>query len=72
METTETIAIVVNGESRQVPSGASLARLLALLGLPAGRVAVERNQKIVPRGDWPTTAVAEGDRYEIVQFVGGG
>ena len=72
METAETIAIVVNGESRQVPGDASLARLLELLGLPAGRVAVERNQKIVPRAHWPTTAVAEGDRYEIVQFVGGG
>jgi thiamine biosynthesis protein ThiS len=72
METTETIAIVVNGESRQVPGGTSLARLLELLGLPAGRVAVERNQQIVPRAHWSSTPVAAGDRYEIVQFVGGG
>jgi sulfur carrier protein len=72
MDTTETIAIVVNGETRQVPGGASLVRLVELLGLATGRVAIERNRQIVPRDHWSTTPVAAGDRYEIVQFVGGG
>jgi thiamine biosynthesis protein ThiS len=36
------------------------------------RVAVERNRSIVPKSEWPTTQLAEGDRLEIVHFVGGG
>jgi len=72
METTEIITIVVNGESKDVPGGITVARLLELLGLAAGRVAIERNLQILSRSEWATTQVATGDRYEIVQFVGGG
>jgi sulfur carrier protein len=72
METTETITIVVNGESKQAPGGATVLRLLETLGLHAGRVAIERNLEILPRSEWNATHVAAGDRYEIVQFVGGG
>ena len=72
MQTTETITIVVNGESKQAPAGATVAKLLETLCLPAGRVAIERNLQILPRGEWSATLVAAGDRYEIVQFVGGG
>jgi thiamine biosynthesis protein ThiS len=72
METTETIAIVVNGEAKEVQGGASVAQLLKVLGLHAGRVAVERNLQILPRSEWDATQVVAGDRYEIVQFVGGG
>jgi len=72
METAETLSIVVNGEAKTAPSGASVAELLESLGLHAGRVAVERNLEILPRAAWATTAVTRGDRYEIVQFVGGG
>jgi len=72
METTEIITIVVNGESKDVPGGITVARLLELLGLAAGRVAIERNQRILSRAEWAATWVAAGDRYEIVQFVGGG
>jgi thiamine biosynthesis protein ThiS len=46
--------------------------LLAHLGITAGRVAIERNLAILPRAQWDTTAVAPGDRYEIVHLVGGG
>jgi thiamine biosynthesis protein ThiS len=42
------------------------------LGIHGGRVAIERNWQILPRAAWSETSVAEGDRYEIVQFVGGG
>jgi thiamine biosynthesis protein ThiS len=73
MEATRTtIAIEVNGEGRQVPDGASVADLLALIGLAAPKVAVERNLEIVPRSAWATTRLGEGDRLEIVHFIGGG
>ena len=72
METTETITIVVNGESKQTPGDATVLQLLETLGLHAGRVAIERNLQILPRSAWNTTQLAAGDRYEIVQFVGGG
>jgi thiamine biosynthesis protein ThiS len=70
METT--LTIVVNGESREAAGGATVADLLRELNLPVGRVAIERNLQILPRGEWAETVVASGDRYEIVQFVGGG
>ena len=66
------IIIEVNGESREVPGGASVAELLTLIGLAAPKVAVERNLEIVPRSAWTTTMLAEGDRLEIVHFIGGG
>jgi sulfur carrier protein len=65
-------AIVVNGEQRSAKAGDTVADLLVALGLENGRVAIERNLKVLPRGEWATTQVAAGDRYEIVQFVGGG
>ena len=64
--------IVVNGERRETPQGATVADLLRDLNLAAGRVAVERNLEILPRPRWPNTAIQPGDRYEIVHFVGGG
>jgi sulfur carrier protein len=69
---TASIAIEVNGETRQVPDGASVAELLALLGLAAPKVAVERNLEIVPRSAWGSTRLAPGDRLEVVHFIGGG
>jgi len=66
------IAITVNGEKRNVGAGASVVDLLQELGLPAGRVAIERNLEIFPRAKWADTRIEPGDRYEIVQFVGGG
>ncbi len=62
----------INGEDREVGSPLSLAELLDSLGMKAGRVAVELNRDIVPRERWPETGLAEGDRLEIVHFVGGG
>lgn len=66
------ISIVVNGETRETRPGATVADLLTTLGMNAGRVAVERNLQILPRPKWPETRIAAGDRFEIVQFVGGG
>jgi thiamine biosynthesis protein ThiS len=73
MDATRTsISVEVNGERREVPDGASVAELLALIGLAAPKVAVERNLEIVPRSAWATTRLGAGDRLEIVHFIGGG
>lgn len=66
------LAIVVNGEARSARAGESVVDLLRALGLENGRVAIERNLKILPRAEWFSTRIEAGDRYEIVQFVGGG
>jgi thiamine biosynthesis protein ThiS len=66
------ITISVNGENRAAKPGASVSDLLRELGLDGSRVAIERNLEILPRPQWAQTLVAPGDRYEIVQFVGGG
>ncbi|MDI1326281.1 MAG: sulfur carrier protein ThiS [Brevundimonas sp.] len=63
--------IQVNGEVREVEAGTILA-LVEELGLDVRKVAVERNLEIVPRSLHGTTVLAEGDRIELVQFVGGG
>jgi sulfur carrier protein len=67
-----TISIVVNGENRVAQPGATVTDLLRELGLNSGRVAIERNLEILPRPKWTETKIEAGDRYEIVQFVGGG
>ena len=72
MRTDPAISIVVNGEKREANPGAMVADLLVVLGLDSGRVAIERNLEILPRPAWTQTPVQPGDRYEIVQFVGGG
>jgi thiamine biosynthesis protein ThiS len=64
--------IKINGETREVPGGLSVADLLAHLGMNTGRVAVERNLDVLPRARWADTSVAADDSYEIVQLVGGG
>jgi thiamine biosynthesis protein ThiS len=63
--------IQVNGEHREVEAATILA-LVEELGLDVRKVAVERNLEIVPRSLHASTALAEGDRIELVQFVGGG
>jgi thiamine biosynthesis protein ThiS len=64
--------ISVNGETRAAVAGATVVDLLRELGLDGGRVAIERNLEILPRQKWTETLIQAGDRYEIVQFVGGG
>ena len=68
----ETIEITVNGEAREVASGATVADLLAQLGVQTVRVAVERNLDIVPRANYHTVVLTAGDTLEVVSFVGGG
>ncbi|HEY9219726.1 MAG TPA: sulfur carrier protein ThiS [Phenylobacterium sp.] len=66
------MTLTINGEARAFEALPNLAALVALLGLDPRKVAVERNLEIVPRSAYPATPLAEGDRIEIVQFVGGG
>jgi len=66
------IEVRINGESKEIPEGLSLSALFEGLSLPADRIAVERNLEIVPRHRWSETMVQQGDRLEVVQFVGGG
>jgi thiamine biosynthesis protein ThiS len=64
--------IVLNGEEQQHAEGLSLATLVARLGMKPDRVAAELNREIIPRERWPQTELHDGDRLEIVHFVGGG
>lgn len=64
--------LIVNGEPREAPDKATLADLLASLGIDGRRVAVERNREIAPKSLWAEIALQDGDQLEIVQFVGGG
>ena len=66
------IHVQVNGETKELPAGTSVRALLDQLGLNPGRVAIEYNLEILPKTKWEATQVAPGDRFEIVQFVGGG
>jgi sulfur carrier protein len=64
--------LLVNGEERTFPGAMDVAGLVAALQLDTRKVAVERNLRIVPRSTYAATPLAEGDRIEIVCFVGGG
>lgn len=68
----ETIEVTVNGEPRAVDAGITVEGLLERLELPRERVAVELNRRVLRRAEWPETALAGGDRVEVVHFVGGG
>ena len=64
--------ITVNGETRELTEGQSVAALLSDLGIQAERVAVELNLKIVDRQAFPGTSLRDGDRVEVIGFIGGG
>ena len=63
--------LTINGEN-QVFSAETLAALVEHLGMKPDRVAIELNREIVPRDQWPHISLHDGDRLEIVHFVGGG
>jgi thiamine biosynthesis protein ThiS len=66
------LRITINGEARDVPENLTLSGLINHLALAPERLAVEVNREVVRRANWPHTLLAEGDRVEIVHFVGGG
>jgi thiamine biosynthesis protein ThiS len=66
------VTIQVNGESRGIRDGQTVATLLQELDIRADRVAVELNLEILDRKDFETRGLCEGDRVEILSFIGGG
>ena len=66
------VTVTINGETRHLGGPVSVSVLLSGMGLDPAKIAVERNHEVVPRSQYEGTMVAEGDRLEIVQFIGGG
>jgi sulfur carrier protein len=69
------VTLLLNGQTRTfdaLTSDATLQQLVEALALKSDRIAVERNGEIAPRGSWPTVSIGDGDRIEVVHFVGGG
>src|ERR1700742_1630100 len=66
------LTVTLNGETRTLGEALTVHGLLTSLGLDPAKIAVERNLEIVPRSTYDAVAVADGDRYEIVHFIGGG
>jgi thiamine biosynthesis protein ThiS len=64
--------LIVNGEDREFSSISTVSALLEQLGMKPDRVAVELNRDLLPRDRWDKTRLSEGDKLEIVHFVGGG
>ncbi|MGC2235463.1 MAG: sulfur carrier protein ThiS [Pyrinomonadaceae bacterium] len=64
--------ILINGEDREISSEVNLTELLKTLSLPTERVAVELNKEVVRKKDWENIKIAEGDKLEVIHFVGGG
>jgi sulfur carrier protein len=66
------VRVTLNGEARELAGPVSVAGLLSIIGLDTRKVAVERNEEIVPRSCYAATWLASGDALEIVHFIGGG
>src|ERR1700742_3446833 len=69
---TANLTVTLNGEARALAAGLTVRAMLLSLGLDPAKIAVERNLQIVPRSTYDQVAVHEGDRFEIVHFIGGG
>jgi sulfur carrier protein len=70
--TVSVMTVSVNGEPRVVPDGTTLDRLVATLTTASSGVAAAVNEAVVPRGEWPTTRLGDGDRVEVLTAVQGG
>lgn len=64
--------IKINGETKNIEEGESIQSLVEQLALASDRLAIELNSEVVRRADWSSVSLKEGDRVEIVHFVGGG
>ena len=72
MREAKRVQIQLNGEAQELGEGTTLQGLVEQLSLAPERLAVELNREVVRRADWPSAVLSEGDRVEIVHFVGGG
>jgi len=68
----DTYTVTLNGHAHAVPAQGTVAELLRQIGLDTRKVAVERNEEIVPRSTYAHTLLLPGDAIEIVHFIGGG
>ena len=66
------LTIIVNGKKTNIAEGSVLSDIVKSLELNPERLAVELNRRIVRRADWHSTTISDGDKVEIVHFVGGG
>jgi sulfur carrier protein len=66
------LQIRLNGEAKEIKEGTMLPALVESLALAPERIAVELNGEVVRRAEWPRVTLEEGDRIEVVHFVGGG
>jgi thiazole synthase len=66
------LRLTVNGEPRKAEPGTTVAALLRSMGVDPARVAVERNRDVIPRATWADAGLSDGDKIEIVAFIGGG
>lgn len=64
--------ITINGEKKEISANITFAELILGLGIDSRKVAVERNQTLVPRTKYAETTIHDGDEIEIINFVGGG
>ncbi len=64
--------VTINGQTQDLPNGATAADVIELLGLRGKRLAMEINEEILPRSRYPDHALHEGDTVEIVHAIGGG
>lgn len=66
------MTLSINGENRNFTSVSTVSDLVSELGMKADRVAIELNRDLLPRDRWASTQLSDGDKLEIVHFVGGG
>jgi thiamine biosynthesis protein ThiS len=66
------IQITLNGDPVEIPLATVVDGLVELYSLPKQRIAIELNKTVIRRTEWPKTEIREGDRLEVVHFVGGG
>lgn len=64
--------IKINGKETEVPAGITVEQMLLANGFSLQRIAVERNDEILPKADYAAETVQDGDVFEVVNFVGGG
>lgn len=64
--------LIINGQERSFEVGINVSQLIEQLNIKSEKVAIERNLEIVPRANYSETQLSDGDKIEIVQFIGGG
>lgn len=69
---TSNVTIEVNGKTHTLVAGSTIAQLIEQLGMQNQRVAVEHNQDVIPRSEYPHVRLSSGDRVEIIRAIGGG